>query len=197
MRRNKILALLLALIMVACLLPAQALAATRRGTTKSDMAEPNLNGVKDSRNDGYIAAAGTAMLDNGGSSGYIGRALYNTAGAVYESRFDLNESNELENIGDDLARRAQTLRADMDAKLTFANKYDRDITIQEIISVKNNIASIKQAILDYGRQQHPAHKVLCRRCNDRQLYTGYLHPEAELQEPDRRHKSLYSEWQPE
>jgi len=95
-------------------------------------------GITDSLNDGYVAADLKAMLGNGGTPSKAGYALLNFSGAITETTMPVDSTG------------TSALIQEMQAEMTFDNKYDREITAAEIISVSSNERKIKEALLEYG-----------------------------------------------
>lgn len=95
-------------------------------------------GVDDSANDGYIAADLTKMLSNGGNVSTAARALSNFSGAVTEKSIPVKSTS------------VNALVSEMGGSLSFDNKYDREITMAETVSIGSSESAIKKAILEYG-----------------------------------------------
>ena len=98
-------------------------------------------GADDSANDGYCEADKKMLLLTGGNYKKLGRALLNFSGPVQAEKYDFANAQN---------REMDALTEELNTKITYTDKYDRDFVVTGIEKIPHTVDSIKDAVLSYG-----------------------------------------------
>ena len=121
------------------------------------------DGITDSKNDGQVYKDINNVLDEGGNTDDISRALMNFSGPVLEKNFPLESVNDSSADGATQPDSTEVL-CEMKSLFPYDAKYDYDLVVDKISSVEDSEDAIKQAITDFGA-------VKASYCSDNTYYT--------------------------